>query len=434
VPPTWSLQSTPYVRLYLVATAFSLLLALLAWRRRALLLGRILFHLLLAITAWTATTTVEMATVELPIKIALAVLEYAAFHYVIVLMVIFASRYAERGHWITRRNVALLWVLPAINVAMAATNAWHHLVWSGFDPGPEGSNLIIYQHGLWYWVVVATVYAYNLAAALLLAKQARGPATLARRQARTIILGILAPWVAHLVYILANPVPGLSLTELAFIVTGMVGLLSFERYGLLDLAPIAREMLIDTMDDGVLVVDARGRVIDHNRAAANILSQAMELPAMFVGRAFSERIGPWPAWKAAYRSSVKTSLEITLGHGLAQRYYHLSILPVCSLPEQIAGYLTLFHDMTAHRRVEREREALIVQLQDAVNNVKTLRGLVPICSVCKKIRDDSGYWQAVEQYVSEHSEAEFTHGICPDCMKKYYADYMESEAEPSASH
>jgi ABC-type multidrug transport system fused ATPase/permease subunit len=67
-----------------------------------------------------------------------------------------------------------------------------------------------------------------------------------------------------------------------------------------------------------------------------------------------------------------------------------------------------------------EKEALANKLQGALAEIKTLSGLVPICAWCKKIRDDKGYWQTVEQYVSEHSQAEFTHSMCPECAKKYF--------------
>jgi hypothetical protein len=66
---------------------------------------------------------------------------------------------------------------------------------------------------------------------------------------------------------------------------------------------------------------------------------------------------------------------------------------------------------------------LIHELTDALGNIKTLKGLLPICSSCKKIRDDKGYWQKVESYISEHTEAEFTHGICPDCVRRVYPEY-----------
>ncbi len=69
-----------------------------------------------------------------------------------------------------------------------------------------------------------------------------------------------------------------------------------------------------------------------------------------------------------------------------------------------------------------ERERLIQELQEALAKVKTLSGLIPICAWCKKIRDDKGYWQSVEQYIQEHSKADFTHGMCPECYNKYFAE------------
>lgn len=95
------------------------------------------------------------------------------------------------------------------------------------------------------------------------------------------------------------------------------------------------------------------------------------------------------------------------------------------------GYLLQTDDISERIRAAEEREKLVAQLQDTLANVKTLRGLVPICANCKKIRDDQGYWHAVELYVREHSEAEFTHGICPDCMRKLYGDLLDAAAPDS---
>ncbi len=69
-------------------------------------------------------------------------------------------------------------------------------------------------------------------------------------------------------------------------------------------------------------------------------------------------------------------------------------------------------------RMEGERNLLIHQLKDALENVRTLSGMLPICSYCKKIRDDKGYWQQLEAYITEHSEALFSHGLCPECAEK----------------
>jgi CheY-like chemotaxis protein len=84
-----------------------------------------------------------------------------------------------------------------------------------------------------------------------------------------------------------------------------------------------------------------------------------------------------------------------------------------SKPFDLAEVLARVHNML-------EVRLLHTELQKALENVKLLSGLLPICMWCKKIRDDQGYWNAIEQYISQHSEAEFTHGICPDCKSKYF--------------
>ncbi len=93
------------------------------------------------------------------------------------------------------------------------------------------------------------------------------------------------------------------------------------------------------------------------------------------------------------------------------------------------GDLSLAFQRMAQRlkQVEEEREKLIHALRDALANIKRLHGMLPICASCKKIRDDKGYWNQLEAYIEEHSEAEFTHGICPDCMKKLYGTFLDEE-------
>ena len=89
--------------------------------------------------------------------------------------------------------------------------------------------------------------------------------------------------------------------------------------------------------------------------------------------------------------------------------------------DQPAGVVSVA-DITDQKRAEEEREKLISELRQALSEVKALSGLLPICASCKKIRDDKGYWSQIESYISDHSEAQFSHGICPDCMKKLYPD------------
>jgi len=79
-------------------------------------------------------------------------------------------------------------------------------------------------------------------------------------------------------------------------------------------------------------------------------------------------------------------------------------------------------EIARREKVEKDREQLIIKLQNTLIQVKTLRGLIPICAHCKKIRDDKGFWNQLEIYISEHSDAKLSHGICPDCLKKHYPE------------
>lgn len=87
-----------------------------------------------------------------------------------------------------------------------------------------------------------------------------------------------------------------------------------------------------------------------------------------------------------------------------------------------AHVIMVTQDLTEQKRTENQMRTLITQLQKALEEIKTLKGIVPICANCKSIRDDKGYWEQVETYVARFTEARFSHGICPDCMKRLYPD------------
>ena len=82
-------------------------------------------------------------------------------------------------------------------------------------------------------------------------------------------------------------------------------------------------------------------------------------------------------------------------------------------------------DVTERKQAEEERDKLILELRDALSKIKTLSGMLPICASCKKIRDDKGYWTQIESYIKHHSEAEFSHSICPECAKKLYPEFYK---------
>jgi hypothetical protein len=113
-----------------------------------------------------------------------------------------------------------------------------------------------------------------------------------------------------------------------------------------------------------------------------------------------------------------------LGRNLAMAHIGLWLLGCAAF---LVGGRKLGQQLKARERAEAERGKLISELQAALGQVRTLSGLMPICAACKKIRDDQGFWQEVELYVTEHSTATFTHGICPECAKIYFPGKQEKQ-------
>jgi PAS domain S-box-containing protein len=105
-----------------------------------------------------------------------------------------------------------------------------------------------------------------------------------------------------------------------------------------------------------------------------------------------------------------------------KRFHDSSVSLIRNAKGEGIGFRGISRDITERKQAEEEREKMIGDLKEALSQVKTLSGFIPICASCKKIRDDKGYWNQIESYIRDHSEAEFSHGICPDCMKKLYPD------------
>lgn len=161
----------------------------------------------------------------------------------------------------------------------------------------------------------------------------------------------------------------------------------------------------------MLRIAIEGRILYSNAAGSALLNQMGFQVNDFIQGVWRE------ALDAAGRKDGHYEFETAFG----QETFNFAVVMV---PE--AGYANFYgSNITARKRMQAEREKLIAELQEALVNIKTLSGLLPICAWCKKIRDDGGYWKQLEHYVETHSKAVFSHGVCPDCMKRMTADHLE---------
>nr|WP_239057301.1 PAS domain-containing protein [Desulfovibrio sp. JC010] len=181
------------------------------------------------------------------------------------------------------------------------------------------------------------------------------------------------------------------------------------------------ETLFDSILSGVIVVDAETRkIVDVNSTALEMLGRSKE---NIIGKECHNFICPAEHGKcpiADLGQTVDRSERILLTVGGGKRTI-LKTVKTLNIADK-SYYIESFIDITDLKEAEREREKLITELSEALEKVKTLSGLMPICAKCKKIRDDKGYWNNLESYIEKYSEASFSHGLCPECSDEMYGD------------
>jgi len=192
-----------------------------------------------------------------------------------------------------------------------------------------------------------------------------------------------------------------------------------------------------SLGEGVVVVDLEGRVTFMNPEAEQLLGWT---EAEMRGRQLHEAVhyrkpdgSPYPAGECPSKAVLITRARAIVDDEIYLRKDG-SEVPVSYISTpvmedgRIAGVVIAFQDITQRKQREAEREMMIIEHMDALSRVKVLSGMLPICSSCKKIRDDTGYWNQIEAYVHEHSEAEFSHGICPECAEKLYPGHFKKKS------
>jgi PAS domain S-box-containing protein len=183
-----------------------------------------------------------------------------------------------------------------------------------------------------------------------------------------------------------------------------------------------RRTLVEQSRDGIVVLDLNGKVFEANQQYAHMLGYSMEeVQQLYV----------WD-WDTQFtKEQLLGMIEAVdeTGDHFETRHRRkdgtLCDMEISTNGAVYRGQKLVFcicRDITERNRTGAEREKLIQELQNALKEIKTLRGILPLCSYCKKIRDDKGFWEQVEVYIQKHSQADFSHGICPECLKKHFPD------------
>jgi len=330
----------------------------------------------------------------------------------------------EAGGWMPRRRRAATvaaFSAPSLAVvaAMAVEPSGAGWILRSVEFARTGSitHVAALASGSLRWFALGWGYALTLANLGLAVAWSRRAGPLARGQGVAIAIGILAPTLANASKHLQLGPPWFDPMPIGLAVSVAAIAWSLLRHRLLDLVPVAKQRVLDAMVDGVLATDATGRVIDLNPAMAAILRVD---PRDAIGRPAGALLATAGDLAAHLRAAAARIAPDGAFATIGLRHYGVRVVPLATGTGSPDGRLLLLHDLTARIGMERERERLIDALRSALGQVRTLRGLVPLCASCKNVRDAEGRWRPVDAYIRDHSAATVSHGICPDCTTRLY--------------
>jgi PAS domain-containing protein len=417
-------ELTAYAVALWASALVSSLTAIVAWQRRLRSPGGRSFVLMMVCVAiWNAMSALEAGTAELSAKLILSKMGYIGIAGVAPFLLRFSLAYVGRERRFGVLGSAVLWTIPSVTLLLVFTNERHHLVWTDLvaSATPWGT-VLLYGHGAWYWIWVMYYGVVSLFALILLLQAVFQYRTIYIWQSAVFLAGVALPWIGEVLYLTRiTPFPGLDLPTIGFAAMGALVLFGMSQFALFDLVPVARTILVQRMSEGVIVLDSTDRVVDMNPAAQALLG--IETDA--VGRPGREM---FPLLLDLYAATSHGDGELRTSVHLDRTPPIVMDVVITALRDRrgtLTGRLFVIRDVTV-------REKLVIELQTAVADVKTLRGLLPICASCKKIRDDQGYWQNIEDYLQSHSEARFSHGLCDECLSRLYPDLLDSD-DPDGS-
>ena len=284
-----NLVFTVYSVFFLATALVSFFVAFLAWQRRLIKGAKELAYLMFAAGIGAFFLIFETAAPSINEKIFWSKLEFLGGIATPVLYLIFSLRYTGKDKFLSRKHVLLLFIIPAVTLALTITNETHRLIWTGYSAISAETNLMEYYHGIGFWFgYIAYSYLMILLATINLIHFIIRQNNPFLAQGLIVLAGGLCPWITSLIYLTGNdPVSGLDITPVSILLSGILAAYAILNIQFLDLVPVARDTLFETLPDGILVLDGKNRIQDINRAAMQFLriqnKNIIGLPTQFSG-------------------------------------------------------------------------------------------------------------------------------------------------------
>jgi diguanylate cyclase (GGDEF)-like protein/PAS domain S-box-containing protein len=354
--------------LFLTAT-ISIITIFFVWQRRSTPATLPLLGVLFAVTEWSFAAALETISPEVQSKIFWSVVAYVGITTSPVFLLMFTIEYNRSEKWMTLPRLSGFLIIPLLSTLAAATNEWHHALWTDVVLPPH-SNFAVYGHGGWFWIHISYSYVLLMVGTFILLRAFYRFAAAYRRQIGVFLFSLTIPWLSNIIYIFdLSPVSGMDLTPVAFASTGLIIAWSMYRFQLFDLVPVARERMIENMNVGVIVLDAQNRIVDINPAAQRFIGEAANHA---IGKYAKEVLSAWAALVNHYRDVQETRAEIC-ARLEPPLHLELQIAPLYDRYQQFSGRLITLHNITARILAEEAAHHAHKKLQAQLSEIQSLQ-------------------------------------------------------------
>lgn len=367
MPYRFSLNMLPLM----VAAAISGLLALYTWRNRKTAGATPFAVLMFILFEWGTSYILELAGTNLQTKFFWDEVKFVGVTATPVAWLIFALEYTGRKTWITVRRLILLYLLPFTTVVIIFTSKYQDLFLSSERLTAVGGFLILQvDNGPWFWVHALYTYLLIMIGLVLIIRALlRWPAQY-RGQMILLLFSTLTPLIANVITIFQILPILIDLTPYAFTVTGIGMAYALFRHRLLDIAPIARDIVIDGMKDGTIILDTESRIVDLNRAAQQMINLYGEPQP--IGKPLANVLSRWSELVNKYRNVNEAGDEISLGDGKNQRWYELHLSTLRDGNESLLGRVILVRDITDRKLAENRLHESEARFRQIVENASDM--------------------------------------------------------------
>lgn len=360
-----------YIIYSVISILTSSIMAFLFWKRRSAI-GAIPMSLLMIGTAeWALTDLISVLSNNFEAKVLWDNLNFISIVSVPVLWLIFSIQYTRQERFLKKKYYFLMAIIPALTLIMLFTQSLRpfFVFNTRMQPLPDSSgSYIVYDFGIWFWVHTIYSYALIISGIIILIRRLLKFHRVYQKQALAMISAVIIPLIGECLYILGlGPFKYLDMTSYTFSITGLLLFIGMFRYKILDLIPIARDAVIDSMDDLLMVIDTKNRIIDINNSAKNIFSKKY---GNLIGRPISEILGNSLSLSDEASVSSRINEEIILEIDNNKIYYNMETAPLLSKRNKIVGRFVVLDNITELKETMKELENSKI-LAESANRAKS---------------------------------------------------------------